>query len=392
MFNYAPMEEKTFHSWDSLLDHTHDEEKYVKPLNMGEHNDWRFENDEYLCTGTDTFKLNEKGMSGFNSRILPTNCKNIINKLTDKGLASDVLNNLLQTNEAKEQIKKTNLIIDHSNGTILGAVGLHYGFYPNFNFTGDLMEIFGDNVKFERATITNTKMNLSVVDVREEGEISGSGGVGVDKFALGLNIGNSMVGDLSLLFDYFLRRDVCANGMQINAFNHNNRIIHKGDDISSKIENVISNTTEGLGKLRESLDKLAGIPFNPTKLVDLGCSVNFIDGKEYPLYPSNFYNPNKEYLTDGHREKSFSDTVEYVKNIPYLFGGETSRAVFSTSFRDNASMWDFVNVYTEEVKKHTPAIRNEIERNSGILMNQIVSNREEFFNGETIEVEAETVN
>ena len=46
MFNYANMEEKTFHEWDGLLDHTHNEEKFVKPLNMGNHNDWHFENDE----------------------------------------------------------------------------------------------------------------------------------------------------------------------------------------------------------------------------------------------------------------------------------------------------------------------------------------------------------
>jgi hypothetical protein len=64
--------------------------------------------------------------------------------------------------------------------------------------------------------------------------------------------------------------------------------------------------------------------------------------------------------------------------LPHCFAGELSKAVFNSSYRDNSSMFDLINVFTEHAKERPPAERIEIQKRSGQLADWVIKNKKKF--------------
>jgi hypothetical protein len=64
--------------------------------------------------------------------------------------------------------------------------------------------------------------------------------------------------------------------------------------------------------------------------------------------------------------------------IPEHLGGEHSNKVFLSSMRDNATVFDFLNVFTEHAKNCKPAQKLDIEEKTGTLAKYISDNARKF--------------
>ena len=64
--------------------------------------------------------------------------------------------------------------------------------------------------------------------------------------------------------------------------------------------------------------------------------------------------------------------------IPECHGGEFSSEVFDSTYRNNASMSDFINVFTEHAKSQPADKKIEMEEKAGSLPNWIHKNKKKF--------------
>jgi len=64
--------------------------------------------------------------------------------------------------------------------------------------------------------------------------------------------------------------------------------------------------------------------------------------------------------------------------IPKYFGGEIAGRVFQSHWRDSATVFDFVNVFTEYAKNRTPSEKLDIEGKTGTLAKYIAENAKKF--------------
>lgn len=67
-----------------------------------------------------------------------------------------------------------------------------------------------------------------------------------------------------------------------------------------------------------------------------------------------------------------------IKYLPLCFAGDLSKAVFNSKYRDNASMFDLINVFTEYAKEKSPSEKVEIQRRSGQFADWVVKNKKKF--------------
>ena len=65
--------------------------------------------------------------------------------------------------------------------------------------------------------------------------------------------------------------------------------------------------------------------------------------------------------------------------IPKYLGGELSKKVFESRFRDSATLFDFINVFTEYAKSQPLAEKLAIEEKSGALASYIANNSRKLY-------------
>jgi len=67
-----------------------------------------------------------------------------------------------------------------------------------------------------------------------------------------------------------------------------------------------------------------------------------------------------------------------IGHIPDCFGKQFSKRVFNSRYRDNASMFDFINIFTEYAKDQAIQEKIEIEESAGLLADWIAKNKKKF--------------
>ena len=127
------------------------------------------------------------------------------------------------------------------------------------------------------------------------------------------------------------------------------------------------------------VEALGAIPFDPEMLTKLGRSnqiFDIIQGSKSIIIDKKKIRkrlPNNANAIDRiHRE------AEIIGHIPDCFGKEFSNKVFNSKYRDNASMFDFINVFTEYAKDQSIQEKIEIEEKSGVLADWIAKNKKKF--------------
>jgi hypothetical protein len=87
--------------------------------------------------------------------------------------------------------------------------------------------------------------------------------------------------------------------------------------------------------------------------------------------------PNTPREGNKTKNKRMRET-QIINLVPDFLGGKYSQQVFTSSYRDDASMFDFINIFTEAAQEMSPAKKLETEEKAGILANWIAKNKRKF--------------
>lgn len=217
------------------------------------------------------------------------------------------------------------------------------------------------------------------------GVIRGKGGEGGDKSLLGLQLSNAMSGGKALKMDYFVHRLVCANGLILPVGGAQARLIHSGhkDNFHKRLSEKMAGVVGSLATAKKTVEILGDVNFNAEKLAhypDLKKLLMMIPERNLKQDAiAQFSEVTRSYLHQFKKEKLEHQTnVEIIKQIPSLIGGKHSNNVFKSNYRDNKTMFDFINVFTEEAHKHKPEQRLHIEKEAGNLADFVVKNKKLF--------------
>jgi hypothetical protein len=278
----------------------------------------------------------------------------------------------------KKNLFNSRFVVDKSDkNTVLGIVSNTYSEYSNYNLINLLELNFLKYLKMftiNESYVINTRLYLRLLsDDIKVGSITGYGGNGDDISKVGLQIRNSMVGDSSVNISYFIKRLICANGLIVETSNSSTRVFHRGKPKSFdiRLNEAISGTYEGIDSVVKMLITLSEIPYNPNKLVDSGgvdLVYNIIPLKKNEIKEKKHFN----------KEEQLDFDKKIISSYPDKYSGSFSKKVFNSPHRDNATMFDFVNIFTEYA--HNKDIKTErridIEKNTGDFVRWVIENKE----------------
>jgi hypothetical protein len=243
-------------------------------------------------------------------------------------------------------------------------------------------------LEFHEAYGVNTQLTLRFTSKSCHGTIQGRGGQGQDQSKLGLELRNTMVGNSSVRINYFVHRLICANGLMVPAAEAVNRVFHSGrkETFDQRLERCFREVLRNIEKIQDLLNTLGALDFDPVVLsrtralsdsvfaVIPGSKQVMSDRENLFLrYPQDASAEERDRLRREH-------DAQMIGLIPKHFGGELSNKVFASHFRDNASLFDFINVFTEYAKSKAPAEKLEIEERTGALAKYIANNSRKLCN------------
>ena len=348
-----------------------------------------FLDDEYLGDGETLFKFNEHGLRVFCQRLGLR--YDMFNLLETPLLASQVLNDLIRQSSIQAKLENEQFVFDVNTDTIIGIVSNTYVTYSNEMAINDIKAFLNslpseDHYCFHSAYGINTEMTIRFLSEKKHGVIKGRGGQGEDKSRLGLDFKNSMVGTSSLQINYFLHRLSCANGLMIPADSAINKVFHSGNNESFKdrMNARFNEVNRKIDKINSLLNTLGNQEFDPDKLAAdnrvveqifeiIPASKQTICDKEriYLRYPRDCSESDKRNIRIQHDS-------HIISRIPSHFGGEHGGRIFDSHWRDNASIFDFINVFTEYAKELPPSKRIQTEEKTGVLAKYIANNSQKF--------------
>ncbi len=389
-FLHEPVVEKTFKKLEEVMTWAEDEQKHIVrvPIHGLLKYGGRFLDDEFFGDEQTAFRFNQSGIRSLCSMIGIR--LDILELLERQNLATDVLNDLLAQQSIQEKLASRELIIDEPQNSIVGIVSKSYVGYSNFQLLQDIQNLMqpprmqtpqNSDFIFKEAYSVNTQMSLRFTMKKQVGVVKGSGGEGKDETELGFQLKNSMVGDSSVNINFFLYRTICANGLVAPAGSAVNRVFHSGkkENFSKRLENAFGEITRRIGKAGKMIENLGNLEFDPKLLARTGRSEmifdiipdskkTIVDARKIPNTPRKGNKKENKIL----RESSI------IQCIPDFFGGELSSQVFKSNWRDNASMFDFINIFTEHAKELSPAKKIKIEEKAGVLADWIAKNKRKF--------------
>lgn len=392
-FIYKPIEEKTFKSWEDLKVSTQNEEDAIVRIPMHGLLQYgaQFLDDEYFGDGNTPFKFNQKGirsMCSFLGIRLDT-----LEMLERQELATYVLNDLIAQRSIQNKLESQELIVNEESNEIIGMVSKTYRGYSNYQFLQDIENLIFPKEKqislfpedndfvFQEGYSINTLLNLRFTMQKKVGKIKGRGGDGDDITDLGFQFKNSMVGESSVNINFFLHRIICANGLVAPAGSAVNRIFHSGsqESLGKRLENAFGEITRRIDQAGKMIEKLGALEFDPELLAKTNRSdmiFDIIPGSKGEII-SKFEIPNTP--RDGNKkENKILREADIIKRIPQRYAGDHSRQVFESYWRDNVSMFDFINIFTEYAKKLNPIKKIAVEEKAGVLADWIAKNKRKF--------------
>ena len=349
-----------------------------------------FLDDEYFGIGDTLLRFNDRGIRGFCSAIGFRFDQ--LKKLEKPSLATDVINDLIGQSDVRQRLADQHFVLDETKNTIIGVVSESYVTYQNVNFLKDIQsylnqeqELFpGDGFEFREAYAVNTELTLRFCSHHHHGTVRGRGGSGEDKTIIGLEFANSMEGGKSLRVNYFLHRLVCSNGMMVPAAESINRINHSGkrETFEFRLKSRFDEVIRKIDHVKEMIYDLGDIRFDPTMFARNRGLAKRVFGvvpatKQLIAKQKGIDLQKPKHLNAEERKKAQIEIDSRILElIPDCFGGEDSAKVFQSNWRDSATAFDLVNVFTEYAKgAETSRERLEIEQKAGELAKYISDNK-----------------
>lgn len=383
-FVYEPVMEKKFESFDNVYTWCENEQKNLVriPIQGCLENGAQFIDDECFGDEYTAFRFNQSGLRSLCSYFGIT--IDTLELLERQNLVTEVLNDLLAQQPIQKKLQSRELIVDESKNTIMGIVSNSYVGYSNLQLLQNVEKLIKPreaDFTFKEAYSVNSQMSLRFTMEKQVGVIKSHDGDFTDKTKLGFQLKNSMVGNSSININFYLYRLVCANGLIAPAGSSVNRIFHSGkqENLFARLERVFKELTSRIGEAEKMIEDLGKLEFSPDLLAKTNCSemiFTIIPGSKSQILdkykiPNAFREGNKA-------ENKIHREAKIINYIPDLFGGEFSKQVFDSPWRNNASMFDFINIFTEHAKTLSPGKKIESEEKTGILADWIAKNKRKF--------------
>ena len=190
-----------------------------------------------------------------------------------------------------------------------------------------------------------------------------------------------MVGDTAVSIQFFIERLICANGLVAPVSHTENRVFHSGkeENFAKRLDARVHAVLNGAERAVEMLKQLGNLLFDPDDLAKAGYTPDILDvipdARADLKSAAKGMRFSKEISPAERRWRRESKMIEAV---PSKLAVGHSASVFSSNWRDNASMFDLVNIFTEKAKELPIQQMVESEERAGALADRIAMNRKKF--------------
>lgn len=386
-FAFQPVDGIHFGSVDEVVAYACDEERRTKRIPVGDLLDrgYQFFDDHSFGLPGEGLHFNEEGLRAFCGNVgAPFSLSTGIEK---PGLATDVFNDLIRGQEIQSRLRHQHFVLDEETRTVLGMVSNTYQTYSNRQLLDD-MRIFlaktgndAGKVEFQSAFMVNTRLRFRTLRTLHHGEVTGRGGEGTDRSRIGLQVANSMVGDTAVSIEFFIERLLCANGIIAPVSHTENRVFHSGkrenfaQRLDAKFKGVLAGATGVLKMLRE----LSALAFMPEDLAKAGFTREVLevipDARDDLKGAAKGMRFSKDVSP---AERKWRREAKMIEAVPEVLAVGHSARVFQSHWRSNATMFDFVNIFTEKAKELDVPQRVEAEERAGSLADHMAKNKRKF--------------
>ena len=348
--------------------------------------------DQSLGYGSTQLGFTDEGFEQF-CRTLGT-AHWVVQQTQRPGLATDLLNDRIFELNKHSAFAKTELIIDGRTNRIIGTVSNKYVGYSNHTLlrtisdtlsdkAGKQQDMFGldfGNFKIQEAYSYNSRLFLRLLSEHKNGFIYGKGGHGDDITQTGLEISNSMSGGHALKLSYFLRRLVCANGLVVPTGSQSGRVIHTGSasSFSNRVNRAVASIAGSLKNAHTLINRLYGLDFQPDKMVNANLTqtiCHVISGRDLKQELGH-----KVRLPLREKEELKAQEIKQKEEelLLQLILRTLGSKVIHSPWRDNVSMFDFINIFTETANSLDHKEKIATQMNAGKLADHIANNKKKF--------------
>lgn len=351
-----------------------------------------FREDRFLGGGDTQLQFNEYSFDAI-CRLAGTN-RFFLERVAESGLTSKLLNDVFQAGNATKPLDTLELVCDEKTNQVLGLVSDKYIGYSNKQFIEDVLgclnpsqqkSLFPDTTgyEFKGAYSVNTRLFMRLTSTHVAGSVAGWGGEGEDKSEIGVEFSNSMAGGHAVRLSYFIHRLVCANGLTAKVAGDKGRLIHSGDEkkFRERLHDKAAGVVGSLKHAKRMIETLGSLEFDAAKLAkhyDINDVLDiFPDKQAREDFKSTFKEHQYPDAADA-KERALQRSIDQYKELPMALGNDEAKQVFGSSYRNNASMYDFINVFTAYAKGCEIAQRVQMEEKAGELAGWIEKNKRKF--------------
>lgn len=394
-FNLAVSRTETFGSFEDLLHFAGEEAKRTirLPLKGLLDQGAAVVDDMGIGIGDTLYRLNPDSFEALCK--LAGTTPDFLHDLQEEGLASDVLNDVLGSGRVRRDLEALEIVCDQGNNQVIGFVSDRYHGYSNKTFLADILRCIDPvankaalfptlgTFAFNVGHSINTRMYLRLTSKQVGGVVRGRGGEGEDRSEIGLQAFNSMAGGQAVRFSYFVHRLICANGLIAPVAEGAGRVTHTGspETFDKKLKAASDEVLKGMGAAARMIETLGKLTFDGGKLA------RHLDPRElFSILPGDDL---KERCERGIPKDAFKDiedpkarkqarTAQAIEKIPEAIGNPEALAVFRSRYRDSATMWDFINIFTAHAKTLPLAQRLRTEERAGAVADWIAKNHRKF--------------
>lgn len=386
--------QERFENLDAVIGFAGEEQKHIYrlPLRGYLERGARFQADATLGDGAHGLGFNEYGFDAL-CRLVGTNSY-FLQRLSEPDLASAILNDVLLTGNATKPLDTLELVCDEASNQVLGIVSERFVGYSNQQFIDDVLNCLSSDpqlslipdtgaFEFMEAYSINTRLFMRIKSRHVVGTVTGRGGKGKDVSEIGVEFSNSMAGGHAVRLAYFIHRLICANGLIAQVAGGRGRLVHSGDPkkFRHRLHEKANGVLSGIQTAKTMIETLGEITFDSRKLAahweltDLLAIIPDPERREQcrAKFPSGDY----AYIQDP-EQRAIQKKADSIEQIPRCLGGQEALAVFDSHWRSDASMYDFINVFTEYAKTLDAARRLQTEEKAGDLANWMTSNKRHF--------------
>ncbi|MCG8600472.1 MAG: DUF932 domain-containing protein, partial [Verrucomicrobiales bacterium] len=312
-------------------------------------------------------------------------------RLHEPSLASQVLNDLISQSDVLDGLRRDQFVVDERSRTIIGLVSESYVTYSNEDFFQDVQSFLSDlalddSFSFCEGFGINTELTIRFRSEKRHGVVKDARGEKTDRTDFGIELKNSMVGTSAVHISYFLNRLLCSNGMTVPTASSVGRVIHSGKrgSFNRRMEHCFFEVLRNFRRIGDLLEQVSAISFEPGQLAENKGIVDqlfgIIPGSKKKICDDEklHFRPEPDLSVADKRRQRIAHDTEVISLLPKHFGREHSAAVFNSPYRDNASLFDLLNVFTEYAKEESPERKLGIQQRTGSFAKYVAENSGKF--------------